>query len=491
MKGFVDEMSIIPEAIAVKEAAFKIGVSEQYVRELLRSGQLAGRFLGRQWIVSSVAINDYLSRSSFPISDQDSHFNKRCPMPKIKALSFFSGAMGLDLGLERAGISCILACEIDKSCRETIKKNRPDIALLGDISNYSGADIRKAAGLNEKDEIDLMVGGPPCQTFSTAGTRKGFEDKRGNALLTYLDLILDLKPRYAVIENVRGLLSAPLSHRPHAKREKGSSPLSVEELPGGALLHVLAILRKAGYGVSFNLYNSANFGSPQIRERVVIICHRDGDKVPHLTPTHSQNGDFGLPKWRTFRDAVVGLEKIKHTHVDFPEARLRYYRLLGPGQYWKNLPPKLQEEALGKSFFSGGGKTGFFRRLAWDKPAPTLVTYPAMPATDLAHPEELRPLSVEEYKRIQEFPDDWGFCGSTKDIYRQIGNAVPASVGEAIGKSILDHMSGQKENSFIGFPYSRYKNTDEISWENQVRNLLIETEESLDDCQNSFTFASA
>jgi DNA (cytosine-5)-methyltransferase 1 len=114
-------------------------------------------------------------------------------------------------------------------------------------------------------------------------------------------------------------------------------------------------------------------------------------------------------------------------------------------KYWKYLPEELQREALGKSYFSGGGKTGFLRRLAWDKPSCTLVTAPNMPATDICHPTERRPLSIEEYKRIQQFPDHWEVCGSLKDQYRQIGNAVPVGLGEAVGRAILRHMAGEPE----------------------------------------------
>lgn len=241
---------------------------------------------------------------------------------------------------------------------ETIAANNPDIALLGDVWNYSAEEIREAAGLSLNEEIDLIVGGPPCQAFSTAGSRRGFNDQRGGALIRYLELIEQLKPKYAVLENVRGLLSAPLSHRPHANREDGN-PLTEKEQAGGALLLIVERLRRAGYGVSFNLYNSANYGSPQVRERVVLICHRGGEELPFLQPTHSEKSEFNLPEWNTFRGAVKGLESITHEHLSFPERRLRYYKLLGPGEYWKNLPVELQKEALGKSFYSGGGKTGF------------------------------------------------------------------------------------------------------------------------------------
>ena len=364
--------------------------------------------------------------------------------------------MGLDLGLEKAGINTLLACENDKACQKTIALNKPNLPLLNDVNGYSANDIRNFAGLGSHEEIDVIVGGPPCQAFSTAGARRGFHDARGNVFLKYIDLITELRPRYAVIENVRGLLSAPLSHRPHAQRDQSWSPAQ-DEKPGGALLYVLDTLRQNGYEVSFNLYNSANYGVPQVRERVVLICHRDGDKVPHLTPTHAQDGQFGLQKWRTLRDALAGLNECNH--AEFPEARLRYYRMLTEGQYWKHLPETLQKEAMGNSYFSGGGKTGFLRRLAWDKPSCTLVTSPTMPATDICHPEADRPLSVQEYKRIQQFPDNWQVCGSLTDQYRQIGNAVPVGLGEAVGRAILSHANDITELAPIGFPFSRYKST--------------------------------
>lgn len=390
----------------------------------------------------------------------------------LKGVSFFSGAMGLDLGLERAGIKILLASEIDKSSRDTIATNRPDIALIGDIRDYSAKQIRNLAGLTCDEDIDIISGGPPCQAFSTAGRRMGFEDERGNVFLKYIDLILELRPKYAVIENVRGLLSAPLSHRPHNQRCGKNPPLTQDELPGGALNYILKILKKGGYEVSFNLYNAANFGTPQIRERVVIICSRDGGRVPYLPPTHSQNGLYGLPPWKTFREAVKDLPDTPHDFIKFPEKRLRYYRMLKPGQYWKNLPIDIQKEALGASYYSGGGKTGFLRRLHWDKPSPTLVTHPAMPATDLAHPVEDRPLSIQEYKCLQEFPEDWLISGKLLDQYKQIGNAVPIGLGYAIGKTIVDHWLGIEIPACVNFPYSRYKNTDDRSWNHS----------SVDDC---------
>jgi DNA (cytosine-5)-methyltransferase 1 len=453
---------------SVKETSEILGFSEQYVRKLLKSGEIGGERIGQRWVVASESANEYRSKVDpvdVPVIDRSRRSSNQ---PQLKALSFFSGCMGLDLGLEKEGIEVLLACEVDAAARKTIEFNKPDIALIGDIRDYSAAEIREKAGLGLGEEIDVIVGGPPCQAFSSAGKRQGFNDERGNVFLTFIDLIAELRPKFAIIENVRGLLSAPLQHRPHELRGSNCSPLSHEEQRGGALLYVIRKLKEAGYSVSFNLYNAANFGAPQSRERVVIACSRDGEKLPYLTPTHSEQGLYGLPPWRSLKEALEGLPSDAHHFVKFPEKRLKYYRMLKSGQNWRDLPLELQQEALGASYFAGGGKTGFYRRLNWDKPSPTLVTHPAMPATDLAHPEENRPLSIQEYKRIQEFPDDWEIQGSLLDRYRQVGNAVPCSLGQAIARLLINHLNGEQPFMLKDFPYSRYNRTDDVSWMNEI-----------------------
>jgi len=394
----------------IKDASIQLGISEQRVRTLCREGLIAAKKGNNSWVIEQHSVDRYgLQTAHMVAEDHPAYLVDKKSKKKPIALSFFSGAMGLDLGIEKAGFDVRLACEVDKYCRQTIQLNKPNTALLSDINNYQPKDILEAAKLTPDDDIDLIMGGPPCQAFSTAGKRKGFNDDRGNVFLKYLDLALALKPKYIVIENVRGLLSCPMEHRPHDQRGSGFPELAEDQLKGGALNFILRKLEQSSYAYSFNLYNAANFGTPQSRERVVIICSRDAITPPFLEPTHSETGEHGLPKWKTIKTCFNHIKK--HDHLNFPEKRLRYYRILKPGQNWRNLPESLQREAMGKSFFSGGGKTGFLRRLDWNKPSPTLVTHPAMPATDLAHPEEDRPLSIQEYKRIQEFPDDWELAG--------------------------------------------------------------------------------
>lgn len=446
----------------IKEAATVLNVSAQRVRTLCRENLIDAEKIGTNWLIERASLSRYRITSNHQHHVAEDHPSYAAQPNKPVVLSFFSGAMGLDQGIEQVGFDIRLACEVDKYCRQTIALNKPDIALIGDINNYTADEVLSYAGLTRSDDVDLIIGGPPCQAFSTAGKRNGFNDNRGNAFLTYLNIAFDIRPKYLVIENVRGLLSCPMQHRPHEMRGQDFPDLTLDELSGGALNFIISIIKNNGYEFSFNLYNTANFGTPQSRERVVIVCSRDGRKPPFLTPTHSEDGKESFKKWRTFKQATENI--ISHQHLTFPEKRLKYYRMLSDGQNWKNLPENLQKEALGKSYFSGGGKTGFLRRLAWDKPSPTLVTHPAMPATDLAHPKEDRPLSIQEYKRIQEFSDDWQLAGPLIEQYKQVGNAVPASLGRAIGLLISQLLNNEKPESNNNFSYSRYKNTSDEAW---------------------------
>jgi len=457
--------------ISVKDASARLQVSEQRVRALCRDRKIDAQKVGSAWIIKAESLNSARKLSERIVAaEKGSDYKTRPQESSPIALSFFSGAMGLDLGIEKAGFQIPLACEADSFCRETIALNKPEVEILEDINNYSAQDILASLDLTTHDEIDLVVGGPPCQAFSTAGKRKAFHDSRGNVFLKYVELALQLRPKFILIENVRGLLSCPMKHRPHTQRGTGFPDLSHDELKGGALNFILHRIRKAGYSYSFNLYNAANFGAPQVRERVIILCARDERKVPFIPPTHSQKGEFGLKKWLTLQDVISDIRQ--HNHVNFPENRLKYYRMLKSGQNWRNLPTSLQREALGKSYESGGGKTGFLRRLAWDKPSPTLVTHPAMPATDLCHPTEDRPLSIQEYKRIQQFPDDWFLAGPLTERYKQIGNAVPVSLGYAVGKLIIDLINGTDIPIYKDFQYSRYKKTSHFDWENEFRKTI-------------------
>jgi len=350
-------------------------------------------------------------------------------------MSFFSGAFGLDIGLEEAGFDTIWANEIEKDFANTIKLNRPKINVSqADMTTLDPMQIMKELKV-KKGEIDLFAGGPPCQSFSTAGKRLSVGDARGNLMLHYIQWIDIFRPKYFILENVKGLLSAPIKHTPHAQRGKDWKP-TAEEAHGSALRLVLAEIEKIGYKVDYKLLNTADYGVPQARERVVMLGSRDGDLLEFPKPTHSKTSENGLKPWVTLRDAFDGLNEKEPEFSNYSENRLKFLRQVPMGGNWRSLPAEVQEEAMGGAYKSGGGKVGFYRRLNWDKPSPTVTTSPHQKATDMCHPELDRPLSVREYARIQQFPDDWQFVGKTAQKYKQIGNAVPVGLGNAIGKSI-------------------------------------------------------
>ena len=458
-------MNNIDKLLTVQEVANQLKVTPQYIRKIIKDKRLIATRIGSQWVIKPTDLHSYIQDNKV-IIEPDDHERTSNEIPKIVALSFFSGAMGLDIGMAKGGIPALLACEFNKFCRITIAQNNPQIALIGDINKYEPEEILRLAKIPKGRKVDVIFGGPPCQAFSTAGARRALKDERGNVFLRYIEIVEKIRPTYVVIENVRGLLSAPYPYKDIKKPIKG-----------GALCVIMDRLEEAGYTVSFELYNAANFGTPQIRERIIMIGKLGNQKVQYLSPTHAENGEFGLLPWKTLEEAISDLDEENLNYIQFPEKRLKFYQKLKEGQYWKDLPPEMQFEAMGSKLQLGGGKTGFYRRLNFKRPSPTLVTDPTMPATDLCHPVKNRPLSVEEYSRIQEFPDKWIICGPIKEQYKQIGNAVPIKLGEAIARTIIADMNGEKLPQYTGFSYSRYKKTNDITWRLAI-NKALEKEKS-------------
>lgn len=378
-------------------------------------------------------------------------------MTAYNTISLFSGAMGLDLGIEKVGFKIRVCVEKDKWAAQTIRANTSIPVIERDINDVHTDEILAAAGIGRQD-VTLVIGGPPCQTFSTAGKQKGFADFRGNVMLQYLRVVRDILPEFFIMENVRGLQSAKLNSVPAEYAEYEP----IKDVKGSAFHFMVAEFRKLGYSISHALLNAANYGVPEKRERIVVIGHR-GERVPIPSPTHSENGEFGTKKWNTLRNCIGDMEH--RTDLHYTELRKRsrpYMKILKEGQNWRNQPEDMAMQAMGKAYFLSGGKTGFLRRLKFDEPSPTLVTSPTMPATLLCHPTQLRPLSIEEYARIQQFPDSWTFNGRLETIYKQIGNAVPVGLGQAVGQQIMRFINGQtsaNEEARNKTPYSRYKNT--------------------------------
>ena len=390
------------------------------------------------------------------------------PHTPYSVVSVFSGAMGLDVGLEQTGKFQVRACvESEPAFCETIRCNQrmgrlpADLKVFEkDVCNVTGNEILKETGL-KRGQIDLLVGGPPCQSFSTAGRRRTTQDPRGTLLWQFLRLVDALRPRMFLMENVRGLLSAALRHRPIAERpEKGGPPLAHDEKPGSVVALFADDLQNLD-GVAYHMdcfeVNAVNYGAPQIRERALFIGNRYNTRVDFPDPSHGPPQvnepaqkelflqDKGqLRPWQTLRDAIGDLNEADPVIMDFSPRKKRYLAMIPPGSNWRSLPAEIQKESMGAAWHAKGGRSGWWRRLTFDLPCPTLVTMPNHASTALCHPEEVRALSLREYARIQEFPDEWEFVGTPAQKYAQVGNAVPVRLGRVAGEVIANQLDALK-----------------------------------------------
>lgn len=319
-------------------------------------------------------------------------------MNKFTVVELFAGAGGLALGLENAGLKTVFLNEIDKDAVATLKKNRPNWNIVHE-------DVKKISFNGIK--ADVVTGGFPCQSFSYAGKRLGFEDTRGTLFFEFARAVKEIQPKIFVAENVAGLVS-------HDK--------------GRTLQTILKILREDldHYDVDYKILNAVNFSVPQKRRRILIVGVKKGIK-------------FNFPKEHEkivlLREALKDVPKSDGTK--YSEKRKEVMNLVPPGGCWINLPKNIQKEYMGVSINSGGGKRGMARRMSWDEPSLTLTTSPSQKQTERCHPEETRPFTVREYARIQTFPDNWIFVGGISSQYKQIGNAVPVKLAEEIGKEIV------------------------------------------------------
>ena len=332
----------------------------------------------------------------------------------FKVVELFAGAGGLALGLHNAGLKCELLVEIDKNPVATLRNNRPLWNVIGDdIANISFKGI----------QADVVAGGFPCQAFSYAGKRLGFEDIRGTLFFEYARAIKEIQPKVILGENVKGL-----------ERHDGGRTLDT----------MLQVLDELGYDVAYKVLRAQYLDVPQKRERLVIFGIRKDIQ-----------GSIAYPKEQ---DYTISLrEALKDTPLSegqkYTVAKKEIMDLISEGGYWRDLPDDLQKKYMGASYFLGGGKTGMARRLSWNEPSLTLTCNPAQKQTERCHPAETRPLTVREYARIQSFPDDWIFSGSVSSQYKQIGNAVPVNLGYHIGRCILAMLTNTYDSeSMIIYP---------------------------------------
>lgn len=330
-------------------------------------------------------------------------------------IELFAGAGGLALGLEKAGFDAIGLVEIDKWAVETLKYNRPNWNIVNkDITHITdNSGIKKY--INNINDIDLLSGGYPCQSFSYAGNRLGIEDTRGTLFYNYAEILKEVKPKMFLAENVKGLTT-------HDK--------------GKTIQTMINVFEDIGYDVTYKVLNSLDYGVAQKRHRVFIIGIRKDIKYK----------EFEFPKKHkkhlTLRDVLEDVpDSVCGTYNENKKEVLKY---VSPGGCWRDLPDDIAKEYMKSTYYMGGGRTGIARRLSWDEPGLTVLCSPAQKQTERCHPDELRPFSIRENARIQSFPDDWIFKGSLSEQYKQIGNAVPVNLAKEVGLSIKEYLKGIK-----------------------------------------------
>lgn len=344
------------------------------------------------------------------IDDEISNFVE--PENEYTVLELFAGAGGLALGMEKAGLKCVALNEIDKYACETLRKNRPNWNVLeGDIKNFNFAEFQK--------KVDVVTGGFPCQAFSYAGKRMGFEDARGTLFYEFARVVKEVNPPICIGENVKGLLS-----HDNGKTLKG----------------MISVLDEIGYNVvPVEVLKAINYKVPQKRERLILVGIRKDIDLKYEYPKPYKkiyNLKDALKKGELFDCNVP-----KSPGAKYPESKKNVLDLVPPKGYWRDLPIEIQKEYMGASYYLGGGKTGMARRIGWDEPCLTLTCSPAQKQTERCHPDETRPFTVREYARIQTFPDDWEFAGPMAQQYKQIGNAVPVNLAREVGYSIIKFLN--------------------------------------------------
>jgi DNA (cytosine-5)-methyltransferase 1 len=334
------------------------------------------------------------------------------PENEYKVLELFAGAGGLAVGMEKAGLKCVALNEIDKHACATLRNNRPKWNVLeGDIKNFIFSEYY--------NQVDVVTGGFPCQAFSYAGKRLGFEDARGTLFYEFARVIKEVNPPICIGENVKGLLN-------HDN--------------GKTLQGMISILDEIGYNVvPVQVLKAINYKVPQKRERLILVGIRKDIDLKYEYPKPYKkiyNLSDALKKGELFESNVD-----KSSGAKYPESKKVVLDLVPPKGYWRDLPIEIQKDFMGASFYLGGGKTGMARRIGWDEPCLTLTCSPAQKQTERCHPDETRPFTIREYARIQTFPDDWQFSGPMAQQYKQIGNAVPVNLGREVGYSIIKFLN--------------------------------------------------
>ena len=322
----------------------------------------------------------------------------------VNYIDLFSGVGGISLGFEKEGFKNIFSIDFDEQACKTYKKNFSNHNLIEkDIKDLTKKEI---LNIIKGKEIDVVVGGVPCQSFSMAGNRirkntRNREDERHFLFKEFLRVVQIINPKIAIMENVKGILS---SHNGRIKKE------------------IIEGFEKRGYNVDYQVLNSADYGVPQIRERAVFIANKV--KKTNLFPekTHPQE------KYIPVGSVLKNIPKLNHNPRELSGITLKRVKLIKQGKNWQSLPKELQTKSV---------HSGAYGRLDEKKPSRTIMTRFDTPTVGyVIHPKEHRTLTVREGARIQTFPDNFEFVGTNSSQNKQVGNAVPPLMARAIAKQI-------------------------------------------------------
>lgn len=393
-------------------------------------------------------------------------------MKKIKTIDLFAGAGGITEGFRQAGAHCVFANDFNPHACDTFRHNHPGVDVMtGSIENLDATGIRARTGL-EKGELDILVGGPPCQGFSINAPERFLEDPRNSLFRHYLRFIDEFAPKVLLFENVPGMLS----------------------LGGGKIFDtVIGQMQERGYRVSSRILLSAHYGVPQVRWRMIILGSRVGEAPQHPEPTHFY---IGRPNFKggstiatrlvpldalrlapavTLHDAIGDLPPVEagggeevssygrkcrsekaasdfaaamadsseqlynHTANRLSSVNLDRLSHIKAGQAWTAIPHDLLPEGMKKARTSD--HTMRYGRLAWSSLAGTMMTKCDPHWGAVFHPEQTRTFTVREAARIQSFPDSYRFLGPRVAQYEQVGNAVPVLMAKAIAQSLSEYLN--------------------------------------------------
>lgn len=361
-------------------------------------------------------------------------------MKEWKAISLFAGAGGCSLGFKMAGIEMLAAFDHASAAIDTYNKNFGENKCRNmDLSTCDFKAVRSGLGLR-RGELDLMMGGPPCQGFTAAGNRF-WNDPRNRLVKNYTHALDVFYPRWFMMENVEGILTT-------AK--------------GEYIVECIKTLANLGYSIYLHKIYMHELGVPQRRKRVIIIGNREGKAFDFPAVIERATGAIYRNSRFTLKNAIYDLESVEIASIDHvfkKEEGIQLERIsaLQAGQSMKDLPEHLQHDSFKRRAFrrvcdgtpseKRGGAPSGLKRLSYDEPCLTITS---ASTSEFVHPVKNRTLTIRECARIQTFPDNFSFCGTDSQKMLQIGNAIPPKFAMKMAQQIIAYDLGRKRTVSAG-----------------------------------------